>query len=359
MPEIARTDIGHVESQATAGASGAARLTRAQKAAVVLCLLGRDAARTVFETLDEAALERFAAAMAGLGHIDEETVGEVVAEFLGEIDPDEGSVRGGLEKARSLLGEQFDADVVERIFRELEKGAATGRGGDLWARLSRVDARLLAEILAEEHPQSAAVVLARLPADHAGEVANRMSAETVSKIVLSIRNARNVDDRYADLIGDNLSRSLAQGRARGRRRRTSRQVAAIMDNTRGELRDAVLGLVEQEDADFAEATRRSLFTFVNLPSRLRARDVPVLVRSLDIRVLLVALAAGDEATQAAKAFVLSNISTRFAEQIGQEIKDLRGVETPEVERAQREVMKVLVELDSSGEIALVRDAEDD
>ena len=358
MSEFARVEMGPVGPQDAVRPSGAVRLTRPQKAAVILCMLGREAARTVFESLEEEALERFAAAMASLGHIDEETVAEVVAEFLAEIDAGEGSVRGGLEKARALLGEHFDAPVVERIFRELQDGAGTA-GGDVWARLARVDPRVLAGLLASEHPQSAAVVIARLPAEYAGKVVSRMSAETVSRVCLAMRKTRNVDARFVELIGDNLSQALARSQRQGHGRKPPEQVAAIMDNTRGELRDEVIDLIEGEDPEFAAAARRSMFTFESLPDRIRGRDVAAIVRSVDSRVLLLALAGEEEATQAARSFILSHISSRFAEQIGQEIKEMETPPRREVDAAQREIMKTLVRMERAGEIQLIRSEEAD
>jgi flagellar motor switch protein FliG len=331
----------------------AAELSRPQKAAVVLCLLGRGAAQTVFESLDEEVVERFAAAMASLGHIDEATVAEVVAEFLDEIDSGEGTVRGGLETARALLGEHFDPPVVERIFRELQEGAGPA-GGDVWARLARVDPEVLAGLLASEHAQSAAVVISRLPPEYAGRVASLMDAETVSRLCLAMARMRNVDARYVELIGDNVSQALVRGQKQGLGRKPPRQVAAIMDNTRGDLRDEVIGLIEAEDPDFAAATRRSMFTFEGLPDRLRPRDVAAVVRSVDSRTLLVALAGEDEATGTVRSFILSNISSRFAEQIGEEIRETESPQRRKRDEAEREIMKAVLRLEKAGEIQLIQ-----
>jgi len=338
------------------GLPARARLSRAQKAAVVVCLMGQETARAVFESLEEEELHNFAAAMASLGHIDEATVAEVVAEFLGQVDGGEGSVRGGLEKARALLNEHFDKPVVARLFRELEGG----EGGDIWARLARLEPKVVAELLEREHPQSAAVIVSRLPSDFAGKVASQMSAETVSKIFLSIRRMRNVDGRFVEMIGENVSQALFQGRQNGPHRQPPEQVAAIMNNTRAELRDRVMGLLEAEDAPFAEETRRSMFTFEDLPERLRGRDVALVVRPVENEVLLKALAGADRATQTAKGFLLGNISTRFAEQIGEEIGELAEVRPRDVDRAQRAIIGRIIQLEKAGEIQLIRqDDEED
>lgn len=325
------------------------RLTRAQKAAVVLCLLGRDTARSVFESLGEDELQRFAQAMAGLGQIDEATVGEVVAEFLGEVGGG-GAMRGGVEKARALLAEHFDPPVVERLFGELE-GAG---GGDVWARLAGLEPKAVAAMLGREHPQSAAVIVSRLPPEFAGKVAGQMSAEAVSKIFLAIRRMRRLDGRLVEMIGANVAQALLQGGGQGPAHQPPEQVAAIMSNTRSDLRDLVMGLMESADAAFAEETRRSMFTFEDIPERVRGRDIALLVRSVENEVLLAALAGTDEATQAARDFILGNISTRFAEQIGEEIAELGEVPPREVERAQRAIVARIQALVKAGEIRLIR-----
>jgi len=76
-------------------------LTRRQKAAVIIGVLGTEAAGPVLERLDETSLRNSTHAMSGLNRIDATQVRATIAEFLSELEQDDEAVRGGLRRLRS------------------------------------------------------------------------------------------------------------------------------------------------------------------------------------------------------------------------------------------------------------------
>ena len=349
-PASAATDV--VPSGGPAG-SRTRSLTRVEKAAVILCLIGEEKARNIFESLGEASLRRFAGAMARLREIDAATVAEVVSEFLTEVDMADRNVRGGLDQARAILAEYFDEPAVDGLL--VDRGGDGGR--DPWSRLAALPPEPLAELLAREHPQAAAVVMGRLPAEQAGAVMNGMGAETVAAIVLAMRRTGGIDRKREELIASGLAEALRRDGAVGGAGRAPQRVASIMNHADSALRERILGLLEAKDAGFAEATRRSMFTFEDIPARLRPQDAPAVVRSVDAEVLTRALAGPGEAAAAVRAFLLSNISSRLGEQIAYELDEAGEVRPKEAEAARKELVKSIVALDGRREITLA-DPED-
>ena len=135
------------------------------------------------------------------------------------------------------------------------------------------------------------------------------------------------------------------------------RVGAILNYSAAATRDDVMKGLEEEDASFAEEVRKAIFTFVNLPERVEARDVPKITRVVNADTLLLALAAAmksDTDTVAAE-FLLSNMSQRMAAQLRDDIAGLGRIKAKDGEAAMNEVVGAVRELEAGGEIFLIQD----
>lgn len=160
-----------------------------------------------------------------------------------------------------------------------------------------------------------------------------------------------------DAIAETVGRTLLAGKDRDTAMRPEHRLGSIFDYASGEFRDGIMSYLESSDPEFAGQTRRSMFTFPDIETRVRRQDVSAVVRSVDQQVLLAALAGAERDAPGAKAFILSNISSRMAEAIGEEIREMGPVRRSDAEAAQSEVIRAIRQLEQSGEITLVREEE--
>ena len=116
-----------------------------------------------------------------------------------------------------------------------------------------------------------------------------------------------------------------------------------------------------EDAGFAELVRKAIFTYVHVPARIHARDVPKIIRILDQAVLITAMAGamGKPELEAANEFILANISQRMAEGLREEITARGKVKDKDAEEAMGQIISAIRTLESSGELVLVQEEEAD
>jgi len=137
------------------------------------------------------------------------------------------------------------------------------------------------------------------------------------------------------------------------------RVGAILNVSPAFTREDVLKGLEETDASFAEQVRRAIFTFIHIPERLAARDVPKLVRQVEPVALVTALAstAGDPAKLAAAEFILANMSQRMAQSLREEMETRGVVKEKDAELAMNAVITAVRALEASGEIVLIRDEE--
>jgi len=330
-------------------------LTRQQKAAIVIGVLGADAAGPLLEQLDEASLRGFAAGMAQLRRVGPEEVAATIAEFLAELDRAETTIRGGLEAARGVLERHLDDKSVMRILDEADSPSLQ----NVWKKLARVNEDALAEFLRREHPQTTAVVLSKLPSDFAARILSRFELDRAREIVLGITRANSLDSKIIEAIGDSVSRDfLAAHGTDGSRRDPAERVGAIMNFTAPDIRNHVLEQIGETQPEFAEEIKRKMFTFEDIPARIDKRDAAAIVRAMNPETLLKALSGAAETAPESAEFLLANISSRVAQQIRDDLNDLGKVKRKDAEAAQSEVILAIRSLTERGEIALVSAEED-
>jgi flagellar motor switch protein FliG len=137
------------------------------------------------------------------------------------------------------------------------------------------------------------------------------------------------------------------------------RVGAILNVSPAFTREDVLKGLEETDAAFAEQVRRAIFTFIHIPERLAARDVPKLVRGVEPVALVTALAgaAGDAAKLTAAEFILANMSQRMSQSLREEMEARGAVKEKDAELAMNAVITAVRQLEATGEIVLIREEE--
>ncbi len=325
------------------------RLTRQQKAAIILGVLGPERAGPLLERLDEQALRGFAEGMAQLRRIEPEVVTAVIREFLTELSRSETAVRGGLKVARAMLERHLDEGELLRILDDVDVPSVH----NVWRKLGRVNEDALAEFLKREHPQTAAVVLSKLSAELAARILSRFDPDRARDVVLGITKTQSLDNKVIETIGASVSRDFLAGQnADGVKRDPAERVGAIMNFTAADIRNHVIEKIGESQPDFAEEIKRKMFTFEDIPARIEPRDVSAIMRLVDRESLLRALAGAQETAKEAAEYLLSNISSRMAEQLREELAEIGKVRRKDSEAAQAEVISLIRAMVDRGEIKL-------
>ena len=343
------TDAATAPAPATI--ASAAALTRQQKAAIVLGVLGPDTAGPLIERLDENALRGFAEGMSRLSRVEPEVVEAVITEFLAALDSAGTALQGGLPVARGLLERHLKEGTLMRILDDVDVPSIH----NVWSKLGRVNEDALAEFLKREHPQTAAVVLSKLSSEHAARVLSRFEPDRARDIVLGISRTHSLSSQVIEAIGASVSRDFLAGQnADGPARDPAERIGAIMNFTAAEIRNHVLERIAEGQPDFAEQIKRKMFTFEDIPDRLEPRDATPVLRNVEQDVLLRALAGAADNAPAARNFLLKNISQRMADQLRGALEEVGSIRRKEAEEAQNAVILAIRELERSGEIRLVQ-----
>jgi len=325
-------------------------LSGPQKAAVVLAQLDTDRAARVLKAMSESEVVDLMSAMATLPPMATEVVRGILAEFAGQAAALLQVGQGGVEVARRLLRERLGAARAEEV---LQQFVQAGQHHPL-AILQRIEPQQIVSFIGDEHPQTVAVVLAHLPADHAALVLSNLDeavrADVSRRIAIMGRISPDVVQTVADTLEQKLATVLRAGSGSAMAVGGVGSIVSILNQSERSSEKQIMASLEEIDPELAEKIRNEMFVFDDVVS-LDDRTLQRVLRNVIPKDLAVALKGVD--TTIRDKF-LRNVSERAAEDLADEIELLGPTRQSQVEAAQQTVVKVVRELDAAGEIVLAR-----
>ncbi len=336
--------------------SAAARLTRRQKAAIIVRFLLNEGADVPLSDLPEPLQESLTTQMGSMRYVDRSTLADVVAEFAAELEAMGLTFPNGVAGALSALDGRISPQTAAR----LKKEAGVRQFGDPWEQVRSAGADDLLDILQRESTEIAAVMLSKLDVARAAELLGKLPGDTARRITYAVSQTEAVTPEAVDRIGLALAAQLHDVPDTAFADGPVQRVGEILNYSAAATRDEVLTGLEETDEDFARLVRKAIFTFVHIPDRVNPVDVPKLTREVDQAVLVTALAsalAGDLAPAAD--FILDNMSKRMAEALREEMGELGTVKPRDGEEAMTQVVNAIRQLEAAGEITLITPYEED
>jgi flagellar motor switch protein FliG len=330
------------------------RLTRLQKAAVVFRMLGSLGMSLPPGALTPEEEAQLIAEMETLDGVDPAELAATVDEFLLALSPEDGG--GGMPALPTMPA----LPLIEPLGM-MGGGDFEDETPDPWETvLGKEDAALL-EVLQAEAPEVGAIIMSKLKVSRAAELLGGLPGPLARRITYAVSLVSEVTPRTVERIGEALAAELGREAPRAFAGGPVERVGALLNFSRAATRDDVLVGLDERDPTFAEAVRKSIFTYFNIPARVGVRDVPKVLRKVDQTVLVTALAAsaGSEEAQKTADFILANISQRMAETIRGEVQDLGAVKPADGETAMAAVVAAIRELEEAGEIYLVAEEEEE
>jgi len=333
-----------------------ASLSRRAKAAIVVRLLLNEGADLPIEELPEELQVSLTQQMGSMRSIDRDTLGAVVSEFAEELDSVGLSFPSGIGAALDVL----DGKISRQTAARLRKEAGVRMAGDPWARLGELEPEKLLPVLETESVEVAAVMLSKLKVSTAADLLGRLPGPHARRITYAVSLTSAVTPDAVDRIGLSLAMQLDDQPQRAFDSDPVERVGAILNSSTTLTRDDVLEGLDETDQGFANAVRKAIFTFANIPARIAPRDLPRVLREIDQARLVLALAGAEAAGYAAsRDFVLENMSARMADQLREEISEAGKVKPADAEEAMSEIVGAIREMEARGDLMLLSDEEDE
>lgn len=355
------------ETPAPARAGVAARsgktskITPSQRAAVIIALLGEGAAKPIVEKLDDAALAKVITALENISMLAREELVEIAIDFLTQLRQNAGSMRGGRERARAVMSGIVDSSRLNLLYGNAPQesgGGMADQGGDPWERLQAREPQQVAEYLGRLPPNIIALVLRKLDPGMASNILCMLPDEKVSPTLGQMVTSNKVDPGIDTAIERMLEIEFLNNKE---------EVAASNDEyleTIGEVlslipdskRDSLVSFLRTQHETKLPIIQKGLFTIESLPEILPRNSVPIVFREIDNAVMIKVLASLQASYASVSDYLLSNISSRMADSLRDEIKDAPAVSQEASDTLQREFLTSLMDLKRRGLITIVRPA---
>src|SRR6185437_14701104 len=154
-------------------------LTGPEKAAILIMSLGEEHAARLFELMDDEEIREISQVMSNLGTVSSNLIERLFVEFAEQFSQG-GSLVGSMESTQRLLNKVLDKERVDNIMEDI-RGPA---GRTMWDKLANVNEQVLANYLKNEYPQTVAVVLSKIKADHASRVLIQVPETFAMEVVM-------------------------------------------------------------------------------------------------------------------------------------------------------------------------------
>jgi flagellar motor switch protein FliG len=331
--------------------TGATALTGRQKAAVFLITIGTTRAADVLKFLSEREIEAISAEMASLWRVKAETADAVVQELAERFDAQDEFAMGGPQFAREVLVHLLGETRAEEILGQITAQAEL-RPFDF---LRRTPPEQIATFLADEAPQTIALVVASLHTTLGAKVLGCLTPEIQANVAMRIAT---MEDTNPGVIEDverglrlKLSNVLTQefSQAGG-----VDSLAELLNRAGRSTERTVLEAIAETDGELADEIRQKLFTFDDIVV-LNDRDIQLLLREVDQKDLGLALRGVNDEV---KDTIFRNMSTRGAEMLQEDLDTGKPQRRSVVEEAQSRIVGAIRRLEDAGAITIGRSGED-
>lgn len=325
-----------------------------QKAAVLMVLLGEEAASHIYRNLADADLQRLTQRIAELDHIKPETAISVLDEYY-QLTITQGYVaEGGPEYAEKLLVKAFGQSGAQQLLDQVSKAAEMSVVQ--LESLQKADPQQLAKFLEMEHPQTIALILAHLNARQASALLMRLPEEVRASTVKRLAQLRQFSPEVAQKVSVALHKRLESLGEQSRRAYAGFKGAADMLNQLDpNTGKGILESIEKDDPKMALAIRNLMFTFEDLLGVPEA-GIRELLGQLDKKTLALALRGASEEL---KNLIFKSMSSRAVEMLKEDMEVLGPVRSKDVNQAQREIVESARKLESEGKLVLSAEAQEE
>ena len=326
------------------------RLMGPEKAAVFMLALGNEQSAKLFEMMDDEEIRELSQIMSALGSINAHTIEQLFVDFADQISG-AGSLVGSYDSTERLLYSSLPQERVEQIMEEI-RGPA---GRTMWDKLDNVDEAVLANYFKNEYPQTVAVVMTKLRAEHAARVIAALPENFAMEVIMRMLRMESVQKEVLDNVEQTLRKEFMANLARSTRRDSHELMADIFNNLDRNAENRFMTGIEERNRESAERIKALMFTFDDL-ARIDSGGIQTILREIEKDKLALALKG---ASNELKELFLENLSKRAAKMMVEDMEAMGAVRLKDVDEAQSIIVSAAKALADAGDINIFTGSEDD
>ncbi len=329
------------------------KISGIRKAAVVIVALGEELATKVYKYLSKEEITLISEEIARIRSIDSSIASPILKEFHNLMRANLYVKEGGIEYAKELIMKTLPEHEAKAVIERLEK---TLKYGDSFSFLSRVGTSDLIKFLKNEHPQTIAVVLANMKPKQAADILSQLDENLQDKVMLRMANTENVSLEILKKVSDILKERLKNVPvSAGIEIGGVKNAAEIFNNIGKDSSKRILENIARTDENLAAQIRDLMFVFDDI-AKLDDKAIQEILKRIDKKNLTIALKA---TTDEIREKIFSNMTSRAADVLKEEMEYLGAVKVKDVMAAQHSIVEEIRAMDEEGVISLSSGEEDE
>ncbi len=328
------------------------RLTGTQKSAILMMLIGEEEAAEILKNLSPREVQHLGSAMYSVQGLGQDLVNQVLDEFLAIIKEQTSLGLGAGNYIRNVLTKALGDDKAQSV---LTRITPTSQERPIEI-LDWMDARSIAELVVDEHPQIIALVMSYLDAGLASDVLLSLPDELQPDVVYRVATLETVQPEALRELEDVMQRKFkSNATLRASQVGGVKAAAQIMNFTKQDTEALIMEVIGEEDRNLMQAIQESMFVFDNLLDS-DDKSLQTLLRNVETEDLVLALKGADEPLRDK---LFSCMSSRAAANLADEMEALGPVRLTEVQDAQKRIINIARTMSDEGTIVLAGRGGDD
>lgn len=332
-------------------------LTGKQRAALLLTSLDVATAAELLKGVDTGTVQELAVELSYLdaaGRRNPQQTADIARQFCKSLQDESAfQFKNFLrEMLRNTVGEENAKQIQHEIQDLLQKR-------DPFITIRSADLDRLAAVLETEHPQAVAVVLSELPPKKSSEILGRlgegMRVSAISRMTSTGSVTPEAKARIAQMVQRRIETTGTDEKTataiQGRPEQSLRKVAVIVRNLDKEIRDGVLGAIQQKDKEAGERVAQLMVVWDDIPL-IGDRALQQALRGIDEQQLALALR---DAPENVAGKIKGNISERAAALVDEEASLMSAPKKEDIQQARDKIVNALRDLNKKGELSFVEE----
>jgi flagellar motor switch protein FliG len=322
------------------------KYTGPEKAAIFLMSLGKEGAAKILAEMEDREIQSIGNYMSAIGEVEITTIDEVSHEFYKSMAVGGGGLGiSGLDFLKATLMRALDPAKATEILNNI-----TAPGEDLGGGLDTVrmlEPKVIALFLANEHPQTAAIVLAHLETAVAGATLREMPEESRMEVVFRLATLERVSPQVLRELDQALqSEFRSSGAVSGSKMGGVEAASQIMGTIDRATESSILTAMDEVDPDLANEIRNLRFTYEDI-LKIDDHGVQLMLREISQEDLLISLKTASEELIDK---IFSNMSERASTMLKEDLEAMGLTKITDVERSQQKIVSVVKRLEEEGRI---------
>ncbi len=322
------------------------------KAAIMLTLLGPEAAAAVISRLGDEEIEILALEIARLDKVTAETRELIINEFHQMATTQEYISEGGVDQAKKMLESAFGSDKAEMMIRKIMNTMQVVP----FEFLKRADPSQVLGFIQDEHPQTIAMILAYIPMNQSAAILSKLApdlrAEVAERIAMMEQTPPEVVRRVEQVLEKKVSSLITNDMTKTG---GPKMLVDLLNRVDRSTERLILDNLADSNPELAETIKNMMFVFEDIVG-LDDRAIQAVMKDVDVKDLGTALKGTPQEVQEK---IFRNMSERAVNMLKEDMEFMGPVKLRVVEESQQKIVAVIRRLEEAGEIQVGRGGEEE